>query len=97
MFFPGLRELPAAPRRFLYFSTINVISWQCLVGQPLVLFGRALDMPPGWVGYTNLWIIATSLAGLLIDWLGLTGFRLCFLASGLGGLLAATSLFRTSP
>ena len=60
---------------------------------------------PGRVGYTNIWIITTSLAtgavpilaGLLIDWLGLTGFRLCFLASGLGGLIAAISIFQTSP
>jgi len=46
----GLRELPPPARRFLYFSTVNVISWQCLVGPPLVLFGRTLDMPPAWVG-----------------------------------------------
>ncbi|NTV14808.1 MAG: MFS transporter [Desulfobulbaceae bacterium] len=46
----GLRQLPPPARRFLYFSTLNVVSWQCLVGPPLVLFGRALDMPPAWVG-----------------------------------------------
>ncbi len=28
----------------------NVVSWQCIAGPVLVLFGRQLDMPPAWVG-----------------------------------------------
>jgi len=74
MSIPGLRELPSAPRRFLYFSTINVISWQCLVGQPLVLFGRALDMPPAWVGVLiglmPLSMLLVIFTGPLVEWLG---------------------------
>lgn len=74
MSLPGLRELPSAPRRFLYFSTINVISWQCLVGQPLVLFGRALDMPPAWVGVLiglmPLSMLLVIFTGSLVEWLG---------------------------
>lgn len=70
----GLRELPSAPRRFLYFSTINVISWQCLVGQPLILFGRALDMPPAWVGVLigllPLSMLLVIFTGPLVEWLG---------------------------
>jgi MFS family permease len=74
MSLPGLRELPSAPRRFLYFSTINVISWQCLVGPPLVLFGRALDMPPAWVGVLiglmPLSMLLVIFTGPLVEWLG---------------------------
>lgn len=45
-----LRDLPPSARHFLLFSGINLISWQCIVGQVLVLFGRAIGMPPPWVG-----------------------------------------------
>ncbi|MBU0990992.1 MAG: hypothetical protein KJ737_00745 [Proteobacteria bacterium] len=48
--FRNIREIPPAPRRFLLFTGINVFSWQCIVGQALVLFGRSLDMPPSWIG-----------------------------------------------
>ncbi|HSH13639.1 MAG TPA: MFS transporter, partial [Desulfurivibrionaceae bacterium] len=70
----ALRELPSAPRRFLYFSTINVISWQCLIGHPLILFGRALDMPPAWVGLVigllPLSMLLVIFTGPLVEWLG---------------------------
>ena len=70
----GLRELPPPARRFLYFSTINVISWQCLVGPPLVLFGRALDMPPAGVGVLiallPLSMLLVIFTGPLVSWLG---------------------------
>ncbi len=46
----NIRTLPVAPRYFLLFTAMNVISWQCVVGQTLVLFSRAIDMPPSWVG-----------------------------------------------
>jgi len=60
---------------------------------------------PGRIGYTNLRIIASSLAagavlilsGLLVGRLRLPGFRLCFLASGIGGMLAAVALFLPTP
>jgi hypothetical protein len=59
----------------------------------------------GKVGYTALWILSISLAhgippiaaGLLIDALGMTGFRLCFLAAGISGLAAAGLMFRLAP
>lgn len=70
----GVRELPPAARRFLFFSTINVISWQCLVGYPLVLFGRALEMPPAWVGVLislmPLSMLLVIFTGPLVEWLG---------------------------
>lgn len=43
-------DLPPAVRKFLIFTGINLISWQCIVGQMLVLFGRAIHMPPAWIG-----------------------------------------------
>ncbi|MFZ5774873.1 MAG: MFS transporter [Thermodesulfobacteriota bacterium] len=46
----ALRDLPAPPRLFLLFTAINVFSWQCIAGQALVLFARAIAMPPAWVG-----------------------------------------------
>jgi len=49
-FITGIRSLPIAPRRFLFFSCINLISWQCIVGQVLILFRRAINMPSSWVG-----------------------------------------------
>ncbi|MCC6694478.1 MAG: hypothetical protein IT365_02505 [Candidatus Hydrogenedentes bacterium] len=47
----SLRELDPAPRRFLYFISFNVVSWQCIVGSALVLFARSIDMPASWVGF----------------------------------------------
>lgn len=46
----GIRELDSGPRRFMLFMAINVICWQCLVGEVLVLFARALEMPERQVG-----------------------------------------------
>lgn len=56
---PVAEGLGAGPRRFLTFAFLNVISWQCIMGPPLVLFARKLAMPPAWVG-------------LLISFLGLS-------------------------
>ena len=49
------------------------------------------------IGYTNVWLVSTSLsmgltpilAGYAIDHLGLWGFRLCFTLSGVLGLACA--------
>ena len=49
--FSTYRELSDAPRRFLFFSMFNVVSWQCTVGAILVLFAREIGMPPAWVGF----------------------------------------------
>ena len=46
-----VEDLDQGPRRFLLFAVFNVVSWQCIVGPVLVLFARALDMPPSWVGF----------------------------------------------
>jgi len=46
-----VEDLDQAPRKFLWFAVFNVFSWQCIVGPVLVLFARALDMPPSWVGF----------------------------------------------
>jgi len=47
----SIHELGEAPRRFLFFVIFNVLSWQCLVGPMLILFGRKIDMPPSWIGF----------------------------------------------
>jgi len=46
----SLRLLGPAARRFLFFSFLNNVSWQMLVGSVLVLHARALEIPPGFVG-----------------------------------------------
>ncbi len=51
----------------------------------------------GRIGYTNLWTIGSAIAlggtpnlvGWIIEWGGLTGFRICFLMATCGGLLTA--------
>ncbi|HEX71855.1 MAG TPA: hypothetical protein ENN65_00850, partial [Candidatus Hydrogenedentes bacterium] len=44
-------ELSNAPRRFLFFTAFNVVSWQCIVGPAMILFARRMDMPASWVGF----------------------------------------------
>lgn len=48
--FASIRELGPAPRSFLLFTTLNVVSWHSLVGPSMVLFARKIDMPAAWVG-----------------------------------------------
>ncbi|MBU0481974.1 MAG: hypothetical protein KKG47_12820 [Proteobacteria bacterium] len=43
-------RLTPAPRAFLFFSLVNLASWQCVVGQVLILFARSLEMPADLVG-----------------------------------------------
>lgn len=45
------RKLSQPPRRFLVFSTFNVLSWFSLVGPVVVLFARTIDMPASWIGF----------------------------------------------
>lgn len=47
----SLSELSPPPRRFLWFSAFNVISWQCIVGPAMILFARKIDMPASYVGF----------------------------------------------
>ena len=46
----GITDLPSGPKHFLVFTAVNLISWQCVVGQAMVLFGRAIGMPASWIG-----------------------------------------------
>jgi MFS family permease len=69
-----VRELSQGPRRFLVFSMLNVISWQCLVAQVMVLFARAIEMPQAWVGVLQailpLSMICAAFTITLVDRLG---------------------------
>lgn len=47
----NIQELDRAPRKFLLFTVFNVISWQCIVGQVLILLARKVEMPPSRVGF----------------------------------------------
>jgi len=66
----GLYELDHAPRQFLLFIVFNVVSWQCLIGNVLVLFARKIEMPPSWVGFlisfTPLSMVFVVATGLLV-------------------------------
>ena len=49
-FYTSFTKLTSAPRAFLFFAIVNLISWQCVVGQVLILFARSLGMPADLVG-----------------------------------------------
>lgn len=49
-FYKSFMRLTPAPRAFLFFSIVNLASWQCIVGQVLILFARSLGMPADLVG-----------------------------------------------
>ncbi len=70
----AVRELPAPSRLFLIFTGVNVVSWQCVVGPALVLFARAVAMPPALVGvllsFMPLSMLLVLLAYPLVEWLG---------------------------
>jgi hypothetical protein len=57
----SVRELDSAPRRFLFFTAFNVVSWQCIVGPAMVLFARRIDMPATWVGFLISFMPFTTL------------------------------------
>ena len=70
----AVRELPRPPRLFLIFTAVNVFSWQCIAGPALVLFARALNMPPAWVGLLLSFLPISMLVVVftvpLVEWLG---------------------------
>ena len=70
----AVRELPRPPRLFLIFTAVNVFSWQCIAGPALVLFARALNMPPAWVGLLLSFLPISMLLVVftvpLVEWLG---------------------------
>ncbi|MFA6498446.1 MAG: hypothetical protein WC256_13890 [Desulfurivibrionaceae bacterium] len=70
----AVRELPSPPRLFLIFTAVNVFSWQCIAGPAMVLFARALNMPPAWVGLLLSFLPISMLLVVftvpLVEWLG---------------------------
>ena len=48
-----LGPLGDAPRRFLAFLFLNIISWQSVIGTILVLHARALGIDTAYVGVLN--------------------------------------------
>ncbi|MBU2618456.1 MAG: MFS transporter [Proteobacteria bacterium] len=70
----AVRELPRPPRLFLIFTAVNVFSWQCIAGPALVLFARAVNMPPAWVGVLLSFLPISMLLVVftvpLVEWLG---------------------------
>jgi len=70
----AVRELPRPPRLFLIFTAVNVFSWQCIAGPALVLFARALNMPPAWVGlllsFLSISMLLVVFTVPLVEWLG---------------------------
>ncbi|MCX7049279.1 MAG: MFS transporter [Candidatus Sumerlaeota bacterium] len=59
----SLGDIGSPARKFLLFVSINVISWQCLVGPAQVIFARQIGMPPSWIGWLQSF---TPLCGVLI-------------------------------
>ncbi|MBU2537234.1 MAG: hypothetical protein KKH22_02260 [Proteobacteria bacterium] len=90
----AVRELPRAPRLFLIFTAVNVFSWQCIAGQALVLFARALNMPPAWVGlllsFVPISMLLVVFAVPLVEWLG---SRRLLMWTWLGRNVLAMSIF----
>ncbi|MFM1918836.1 MAG: hypothetical protein RLZZ303_470 [Candidatus Hydrogenedentota bacterium] len=73
-FLHNYRSLSDAPRRFLVFASLNVLSWHSIVGPVLVLFARHIDMPPSWVGvvvsFVPLSMLLAFITVPLVEWLG---------------------------
>lgn len=51
-----IQQLSMPPRRFLVFAAFNVMSWQCIVGNAMVLLARHIHMRPSWVGFLNSFV-----------------------------------------
>lgn len=63
--FSGLQILGRAPKQFLIYVAINVVSWQNIVGPAMVLLARKIDMPE-------------SLVGLMLSFMPFTSMLLLF-------------------
>ncbi len=96
-FIPGLGAFSQAGAAFLVIVT-SIFGAAFGVAVHRAMLNRV--NPDCRVGYTNLWSVSTAfstavspiIAGLLIDHGGLWGYRVCFVASGLAGLLCAWML-----
>jgi len=93
-FLAAMRELPGPPQLFLIFTAINVISWQCVAGQALVLFARAVEMPPSLVGvllsFMPISMLLVFFVMPVVEWLGP---RRLLLSTWLGRNAIAASVF----
>jgi hypothetical protein len=85
-------------------SLILVVLGNIFNGAALMVMNRGMlcrVREKGRVGYTNLWIVCTALAtgitpilaGVIVQWLQLTGFRICFLLTAVMSVACALSLF----
>ncbi|MDA8165664.1 MAG: hypothetical protein M0017_11605, partial [Desulfobacteraceae bacterium] len=98
---PGWRGTAWLAPPAVLFSLVFNAAFGMVVARGMLCRVRGDDR----VGYTALWVVCVSLAngvppilaGWLIDALGLAGFRLCFLAAGLGGFAAAGLMLRLGP
>lgn len=57
----GLKTLGTAPRRFLLYVAVNVVSWQNIVGPAMILLARKIEMPESLVGVMLSFLPFTSL------------------------------------
>jgi MFS family permease len=92
---PGANWTPYVLVVVVVFAYIFAAAYAMAANRALLLYvGISSRM-----GYTNAWLVATSvafgltpiLAGFLIDRLGLAGFRICFGISGVLGLVCAVA------
>lgn len=60
-----LGQLDNAPRRFLAFQFLNVLSWQSVLGTVLVLHARALGINTAHVGLLNSFMYFAGVLGLV--------------------------------
>ena len=88
------RRLSQPPRRFLVFSTFNVLSWFSLVGPVVVLFGRTIDMPASWVGFLLSFMpLSMLLVMATIPLVTRFGPKKLMIATWIGRNLAASLVF----
>jgi len=67
--FGSMRDLGPAPRFFLLFVAVNVVSWQNIVGPSMVLLARKIGMPEFFVGMMLSFLPFTSVLMLLtVPW-----------------------------
>ncbi len=64
-----LGPLGDAPKRFLAFLFLNIISWQSVIGTVLVLHARALQIDTAYVGVLNSFMYFAGALGLLTKYL----------------------------
>jgi MFS family permease len=92
--YKSFARLTPTPRAFLFFSIVNLASWQCVVGQVLILFARSLEMPANLVGLLISFIpFSMLLVVLSIPAVELLGPRKLLITSWLLRNLLISSIF----